>query len=154
MVDTSPKGTLFFGASADEIHKNSSNANTALKALGIKVSDHISYRGSICFIAKKGEPNYLKVASNQKNEGPTKLIVTVRGKIRGKYFYVKQTITQYALEMAECSTSWEQAYVEDCSLVFRHLFTVLFHKDFFRMQCSILQCYGFSNNNNNKNPHF
>ena len=56
MVDSSPKGAIFIGASADEIHKNSSNANQAMKTLGIKVADHISYRGSLCFIAKKGDP--------------------------------------------------------------------------------------------------
>ena len=84
MVDSCPKGAIIIGASADEIHKNSSNANTTLKSLGIKSSDHIKYRGSLCFVAKKGDKSFLKVASSDKNQGPTKLYVTVRGKIRGE----------------------------------------------------------------------
>ena len=71
-LETVPEKAYILGGSADEISKNFKSCRPALEALGVDGSV-VTYRGSLAFVAQKGNPGFTKQQSSGRNKGPTKL---------------------------------------------------------------------------------
>jgi len=78
------RGTIIVGVSADEPSEQLSNAYSALRELGVEVSD-VQRRGSFAFIAQKGFPSKTvarkAVTVTQSNSNPAQFNVVITGKV-------------------------------------------------------------------------
>ena len=71
-IDRQTEGTVIIGSSADEISKHLPVARDALESMGVDTSK-VTYRSSLAFVAKKGDPHFIQLDSAEKNKGPTHL---------------------------------------------------------------------------------